>query len=174
MNEKGAVQKSAVDMVGLGPTTLLVFFGFSAAFNGADAGGLGFAAGRLAESLLLALPLYAVVRYGSARGRALSTVRCLNLLCLMAAGAWLVFAAAYPLTKQYMAAQTKDANLADYAAPGVGDTPPANPMSHLDDDERKPSQDWPRVGDVVDGFKYTGGDPSQRGSWIRVVHADPD
>ena len=84
----------AMDMPSLGPTLLAVAILFGLLFGGGfSAESVGYAIGKAASSFILALPIYALVRFGTARGRAMSATRRLNVLCLLICAVWLAVSA---------------------------------------------------------------------------------
>lgn len=80
----------AMDMFGLGPTLVAIAFLFGLLFRGGfTAESVGTTAGGAVSGFILALPLYAMLRFGTARGRAWAGVRRLNIMCLLTCAMWL-------------------------------------------------------------------------------------
>ncbi len=84
----------AMDMPSLGPTVLAVVILFGLLFGGGfSAESVGYAVGKAASAFILALPIYALVRFGTARGRVMSATRRLNVFCLLICAVWLAVSA---------------------------------------------------------------------------------
>lgn len=107
-----------MDMPSFGPLVVAALVGLSLVFSGGHLEyAFGKALGRLAISVGLALPVYLIVRYGTARGRKMPPARQLNALCLATAGVWVLQVIAYmavPTQMQRLSATQSDERTQDY------------------------------------------------------------
>ena len=99
-----------LDMPGFGPALLFAMAALSVTLSGSlTADTLGYVLGKAVISFCLAFPVYLGIRFGTARGRGLSGVRRINVLCIAALAMWLLqLLAAVALEHQHRARSAGD------------------------------------------------------------------
>ena len=91
MSETEHPDSRPLDMSGFGPALLFAMAALSVTLSGSlTADTLGYVLGKAVISLCLAFPVYLGIRFGTARGRGLSRVRRINILCIAALAMWLL------------------------------------------------------------------------------------
>ena len=91
MSETEHPDSRPLDMPGFGPALLFAMAALSVTLSGSlTADTLGYVLGKAVISFCLAFPVYLGIRFGTARGRGLSGVRRINVLCIAALAMWLL------------------------------------------------------------------------------------